>query len=275
MGRKKQYAGRKKGWPIPKDDENEIPFYELISTFFTLKVHHKGTIDYTLNVPTSYNGGVVEEEFKVNENLGVSSFRKKVNKDHVLEISRHKAYRARTSATKSIEGSYEEQYVASMGLCVFKDKTLKDLLWKAAREPTIRRRWELTGIPCSHVVAVIWHNKQDPELYVSKWYTKEYYMKAYSHQIFPIRIQDEWPRSGKIGMINPIHKKQPGRPKKSRKLELQELVSGKKLKKKFVIIKCSVCGGKGHNLRTCGSNKTTSDMNVVVQAGIGWMELKD
>uniref|UniRef100_A0A803PQG0 SWIM-type domain-containing protein n=1 Tax=Cannabis sativa TaxID=3483 RepID=A0A803PQG0_CANSA len=697
MGRKKQYARRKKGWPIPKDDENEIPFYEPTSTFFTLKVHHKGTIDYTLNVPTSYNGGVVEyvhwldlkymsmfeleliardlayeseatfptvvelgdvgkdagpnlddenvtpikeveqkkekvqkeklpelpefrpetdmgkaifvleisfasgklfkqeireyalregkdiffkkndphrvraqckgvncrwmcyafkiddsptfviksyeaehkccrtnsnrwataqwlsakyrEEFKVNENLGVSSFQKKVNKDHVLEISRHKAYRARLLATKSIEGSYEEQYAAlwdyaeeikytnkgstiefltenaengvprfkRMYLCysglregfnegcrpiigldgchikgvqgqllttigvdgnnqmfpiafaaveienkdswswflnllrvdlkiensnhwtfitdkqkgleqslkgmwdegvpeaehrhcarhleknfikVFKDKTLKDLLWKAAREPTIRRfegameeikkisneayewlmaagpsqwsrshfrthpkcdillnnmcegfngtrsilvarerpifsmlerirmylmqrmtkhrqsvlmwdsnispkavqiieknkeeagshlptksgeliyqihnmygniysvdlrswvcscrRWELTGIPCSHVV------------------------------IFPIRIQDEWPRSGKIGMINPIHKKQPGRPKKSRKLELQELVSGKKLKKKFVIIKCSVCGGKGHNLRTCGSNKTTS-----------------
>ncbi|KAM6586893.1 hypothetical protein CsatA_009498 [Cannabis sativa] len=126
------------------------------------------------------------------------------------------------------------------------------------------RRWELTGIPCSHVVAVIWHNKQDPELYVSKWYTKEYYMKAYSHQIFPIRIQDEWPRSGKIGMINPIHKKQPGRPKKSRKLELQELVSGKKLKKKFVIIKCSVCGGKGHNLRTRGSNKTTSVSNSIL-----------
>ncbi|KAF4381818.1 hypothetical protein F8388_008994 [Cannabis sativa] len=83
------------------------------------------------------------------------------------------------------------------------------------------RRWELTGIPCSHTVAAIWHNKQDPELYV-------------------------------------IHKKQPGRPKKSRKLELQELVLGKKLKRKYVIIKCSGCGGKGHNLRTCGSNKTTS-----------------
>ncbi|KAF4352379.1 hypothetical protein F8388_016658 [Cannabis sativa] len=31
--------------------------FEPTSTFFTLKVHHKGTIDYTLNVPTSYNGG--------------------------------------------------------------------------------------------------------------------------------------------------------------------------------------------------------------------------
>uniref|UniRef100_A0A803NI84 SWIM-type domain-containing protein n=1 Tax=Cannabis sativa TaxID=3483 RepID=A0A803NI84_CANSA len=69
------------------------------------------------------------------------------------------------------------------------------------------RRWELTGIPCSHVVTAVWHNKQQPELYVSKWYTKEFYMKAYSHQIFPLRNQEEWPRSGKIGMQSPINKK--------------------------------------------------------------------
>ncbi|XP_062080238.1 uncharacterized protein LOC133784994 [Humulus lupulus] len=30
------------------------------------------------------------------------------------------------------------------------------------------RKWELTGIPCSHAVAAIWHNKQDPELYAKK-----------------------------------------------------------------------------------------------------------
>ncbi|XP_062085681.1 uncharacterized protein LOC133791781 [Humulus lupulus] len=62
--------------------------------------------------------------------------------------------------------------------------------------------WELTGIPCSHAVAAIWHKREDLVTYVSKWYTKEYYMKAYSQQIFPIRNQDEWPRSGK-GKDNP------------------------------------------------------------------------
>ncbi|KAM6580850.1 uncharacterized protein LOC115695282 [Cannabis sativa] len=36
----------------------------------------------------------------------------RVNKDYVLEISRNKAYRARLLATKTIEGSYEEQYAA-------------------------------------------------------------------------------------------------------------------------------------------------------------------
>ncbi|XP_062085994.1 uncharacterized protein LOC133792102 [Humulus lupulus] len=52
------------------------------------------------------------EEFKINEKLGVSSFVHKVNKDHVLDITRDKAYKARLLATKAIEGSYEEQYDA-------------------------------------------------------------------------------------------------------------------------------------------------------------------
>ncbi|XP_062109407.1 uncharacterized protein LOC133820025 [Humulus lupulus] len=48
------------------------------------------------------------EEFKINEKLGVSSFVHKVNKDHVLDITRDKAYKAQLLATKAIEGSYEE-----------------------------------------------------------------------------------------------------------------------------------------------------------------------
>ncbi|XP_062080555.1 uncharacterized protein LOC133785323 [Humulus lupulus] len=85
------------------------------------------------------------------------------------------------------------------------------------------RRRELIGIPCSHDVAAIWHKKEDPMTCVSKWYTKEYYMKANSQQNFPIRNPNEWSRSGKVGMIKPIGKTQLGRPKKSRRVELDEL----------------------------------------------------
>ncbi|XP_062107681.1 uncharacterized protein LOC133818676 [Humulus lupulus] len=51
-------------------------------------------------------------EFKMHDKWGVSSFQQKVSKDHVLEASRDKAYRARLMATKTIEWSYEEQYSA-------------------------------------------------------------------------------------------------------------------------------------------------------------------
>ncbi|XP_062103119.1 uncharacterized protein LOC133814138 [Humulus lupulus] len=52
------------------------------------------------------------EEFKINEKKGVSTFMHKVSKDHVLEISRDKAYRSWMIAIENIEGSYEEQYAA-------------------------------------------------------------------------------------------------------------------------------------------------------------------
>ncbi|XP_062088776.1 uncharacterized protein LOC133795338 [Humulus lupulus] len=127
------------------------------------------------------------------------------------------------------------------------------------------RRWELTGIPCSHAVDAIWQRRQDPDLYVSKWYTKEYYMKAYSVQIFPIRNQDEWPISGKLGMVGPINKKQPDRPKKSRTLQLDEVTAGMKLKRRYISIRCSGCGAKGHNFRTCSGNNKKSANKAPLQ----------
>ncbi|XP_062112870.1 uncharacterized protein LOC133824026 [Humulus lupulus] len=126
------------------------------------------------------------------------------------------------------------------------------------------RKWELTSIPCSHAVAAIWQRREDPETYVSKWYMKEYYLKAYSQQIFPIRNQDEWPITGNVGLIKPISKIQLGRPKRSRKLELDEMFprTGSKMKRRYITIKCSGCGVTGHNFRMCARNKEkNSDIN--------------
>lgn len=45
---------------------------------------------------------------------------------------------------------------------------------------------------------------------------------------------------------------QVGRPKKKRKRAVDEPVSqGKKLSRKFLTVKCSKCGNKGHNSRSC------------------------
>jgi hypothetical protein len=32
------------------------------------------------------------------------------------------------------------------------------------------RKWDLTGIPCCHAIACIWHNRKDPEAFVSSYY---------------------------------------------------------------------------------------------------------
>ncbi|KAH9617401.1 hypothetical protein KSS87_018893 [Heliosperma pusillum] len=39
--------------------------------------------------------------------------------------------------------------------------------------------WQLSGIPCNHSVAAIWHNKERPEAYVAECYKKSMYLKAY------------------------------------------------------------------------------------------------
>ncbi|XP_062086147.1 uncharacterized protein LOC133792255 [Humulus lupulus] len=80
------------------------------------------------------------------------------------------------------------------------------------------RRWELTGIPCSHAVAAILHKREDPVTYVSKW------------------------------------------PKKSRRVELDEFAppTAKKLKRRYVRMRCSGCGAMGHNFKTCVRNNLNS-----------------
>ena len=122
------------------------------------------------------------------------------------------------------------------------------------------RKWELNGIPCSHAIAAIWSNREDPEKFVSKWYSKEYYLNAYSKQIFPIRNQEEWPRSGKTEMVKPVGKIQPGRPKKNRRLELEEIAppGSKRLRRRFQRMRCSGCGLAGHNFRTCSKNNNNN-----------------
>ncbi|KAH6771027.1 Alanyl-tRNA synthetase [Perilla frutescens var. hirtella] len=41
------------------------------------------------------------------------------------------------------------------------------------------RRWDLTGIPCSHAIVAINHAKKDPKSFISAWYSKKAYMATY------------------------------------------------------------------------------------------------
>ena len=59
------------------------------------------------------------------------------------------------------------------------------------------REWDLLGIPCQHALAAINNNNESPEHYISHWYTKSTYMKAYSHSIQPVPGKMHWPETGK------------------------------------------------------------------------------
>ena len=55
------------------------------------------------------------------------------------------------------------------------------------------RKWDLTGIPCAHAISCIWLKREQPESYVSKWYSKEVYLPTYNNLIYSIRDKEDWP----------------------------------------------------------------------------------
>ena len=89
--------------------------------------------------------------------------------------------------------------------------------------------------------------------YVSDWYKKPAYQNTYAHKIIPINPLEQWPRTGLAPMSMPPDRVKPGRPKKLRRLQHDEIVPRRatKMTRKYVISKCSKCGQDGHNIKTC------------------------
>lgn len=122
------------------------------------------------------------------------------------------------------------------------------------------RKWNITGIPCSHAIAAILENKECIEQYLSHWYFKNTYLYAYAPMINPINGQDLWPRSSNIPLQPPYYTKQPGRPKKARRRAPDSPVRRKTKRGSTRIprvtvgpgrYKCGKCNKTGHNKTTC------------------------
>ncbi|XP_019191044.1 PREDICTED: uncharacterized protein LOC109185560 [Ipomoea nil] len=78
------------------------------------------------------------------------------------------------------------------------------------------RRWDLTGIPCSHAIAAIRKQRERPEDYVHNCYTVDSYFRADEPAILPISSSELWPKTNLPAPLPPKYKAQPGRPKKKR-----------------------------------------------------------
>ncbi|GJY70493.1 mutator type transposase [Tanacetum coccineum] len=102
-------------------------------------------------------------------------------------------------------------------------------------------KWELTSIPCKHVVAALWdraRNKSDvgiPESWVHACYWLVTWEKVYSYKINPLNGKDLWKKHHCPNtLIPPKFHPQIGRPPKKRKksadeLSTQKITSGGKL----------------------------------------------
>lgn len=113
-------------------------------------------------------------------------------------------------------------------------------------------KWELTGIPCCHVVAAILHKKLKPENYVNACYHTSTYLRIYSHLLLPTNGSELWPKALGSIVLPPIFKKQPGRPnKQKRRKDIDEVQNPYKMKKAGYAQKCSLCHQVGHKKQSC------------------------
>lgn len=113
------------------------------------------------------------------------------------------------------------------------------------------RRWQLTGIPCTHACACLRHEGVKPEQMVSKCYSVHTYLEAYGTNIRPLRDQAEWARTNGPEVQPPLYEKKIGRPKKSRRKNPEEIEGGTRLSRAGVIIHCGYCKDPGHNRTGC------------------------
>lgn len=103
--------------------------------------------------------------------------------------------------------------------------------------------FQISGLPCSHAIAVCSYRNMDPYQYCEHYFLFETWKSTYMDQIYPCRSKQYWPIVEHDYIVLPPRSLvQPGRRKKAR---IESKHTGK------VKNKCSRCKQLGHNKRSC------------------------
>ena len=76
------------------------------------------------------------------------------------------------------------------------------------------RRWQLTGISCSHAISALRHERIPPESVLPHCYSVDAYINAYACSIWPCRDKSMWEKVDGPKILPPVYEKNAGRPKK-------------------------------------------------------------
>nr|GEZ74341.1 hypothetical protein [Tanacetum cinerariifolium] len=82
--------------------------------------------------------------------------------------------------------------------------------------------WKLSGISCEHAIAVIYYLNINPDNYISDWYKKPSFIKAYNHYIFHVPSSDQWLPTDYTLPLPPKARRMPGRPRKNQRRDAFE-----------------------------------------------------
>ncbi|KAK8632300.1 hypothetical protein V6N13_072694 [Hibiscus sabdariffa] len=144
-----------------------------------------------------------------------------------------------------------------------KGKTLKDIVWKAARATYVTQynkvMAEIYTLKLFNITVINLDNENITS-FVNPCYYKDTLLSIYGHYISPIRGVNQWTKNQTMEPILPhVLRRPPGRSNKKRRLEADEAHTTEKVSKRGVKMTCTKCGKTGHNIRTCkgvvGGNK--------------------
>ncbi|XVF74327.1 hypothetical protein PTKIN_Ptkin13bG0101500 [Pterospermum kingtungense] len=147
---------------------------------------------------------------------------------------------------KPIISMLEEIRIYVMKRLVLKREYMKK--WKTNYAPRILERLEKSR---KLAMATIMYEGADPLSYLSEYFCKEMYKKAYMHMLNPVKGQMFWPKSNDGPLLPPLVKRMPGRPAKKRKREPLEGKNRNKLSRVGRRMTCGFCHKEGHNKSGC------------------------
>ena len=109
------------------------------------------------------------------------------------------------------------------------------------------RRWQITGLPCTHALASSPLAVLETQKTVDDYYSVERFKKAYEGTVMPMTDRSQWPKV-ELGfkIWPPVLKRSAGRPRSRRIKSVQG--GGKKVTRQM---QCKRCGQFDHMMKTC------------------------
>ncbi|KAJ0243489.1 hypothetical protein HA466_0195360 [Hirschfeldia incana] len=114
-------------------------------------------------------------------------------------------------------------------------------------------RWDITGIPCQHVIYVINEHNKEPEDFVDPYYLTSRWQDTYRNNIRPVNGERLWEKTGKAPIQIPEKRRMPGRPKNYDRIKEahESKTNPTKVTREGRRMTCSNCKQTDHNCGTC------------------------
>ena len=108
--------------------------------------------------------------------------------------------------------------------------------------------WDLTGLPCGHVIMVLTYLRRDNcGHFAIDDYKIETYRNTYQESVYPLPVARDWEYPAEVMVVKPplMDKRQAGRPRNTDRIPSQG--------EDPIRRKCSRCGNTSHTARNCSA----------------------